>query len=138
MKNFLSSIQLKIRQFMQGRCGPDELTRALYIAALALMLLGAITRLGLFSSLALVAMIWAIYRMLSRNYAARDAERAKWREIKSFFRDELSLLKSRWRDRKTHKYFRCPACKKALRVPRGKGTVKVTCPRCGNRITKKT
>lgn len=138
MKNFLSSLQLKIRQFMQGRCGPDELTYALYAAAAVLLVLGLITGIGLFSSLALVALIWAAYRMLSRNYAARDAERAKWSEIRGFIRDEISLLKSRWRDRKTHKYFRCPSCRQPMRVPRGKGSVKVTCPRCGNRITRKT
>lgn len=138
MKNFLSSLGAKLRQFLQGRCGPDELTYVLYGLSAALLVLGAITRIGLFSSLALVAMIYAIYRILSRNYSARDAELAAWRKLKGNIREETALLKSRWRDRKTHKYFRCPSCHKAMRVPRGKGTVKVTCPRCGNRISKKT
>lgn len=36
------------------------------------------------------------------------------------------------------KHFRCPRCKKHLKVPVGKGYIKVVCPACGHRFTKHT
>lgn len=32
----------------------------------------------------------------------------------------------------SHKIVTCPKCGSKLRVPRGKGTIKVTCPKCKN------
>ena len=33
---------------------------------------------------------------------------------------------------------KCPGCGNTLRVPKGKGKLYVTCPRCGERFIKKT
>lgn len=41
-------------------------------------------------------------------------------------------------DRKQFKFFKCPACRQKIRVPRGKGRIEITCPRCGDRFIKKT
>ncbi|MCD8001749.1 MAG: hypothetical protein LUE95_04085, partial [Oscillospiraceae bacterium] len=47
-----------------------------------------------------------------------------------------------WRDRQKQRrdyvFFRCPSCKAMLRVPRGKGRIRVTCRKCGNAFEKKT
>lgn len=37
-----------------------------------------------------------------------------------------------WAELKAYKYFFCPQCTRRLRVPRGKGKVRVTCTTCGN------
>ena len=37
-----------------------------------------------------------------------------------------------WSELKQFKYFICPQCAQRLRVPRGKGRLRVTCTRCGN------
>ena len=36
------------------------------------------------------------------------------------------------------KHFKCPRCKKHLKVPVGKGYIRVVCPACGHRFTKHT
>ncbi len=36
------------------------------------------------------------------------------------------------------KHFKCPRCKKHLKVPVGRGYIKVVCPACGHRFTKHT
>ena len=36
------------------------------------------------------------------------------------------------------KHFRCPKCKKHLKVPSGKGYIKVSCPSCGYKFTRHT
>lgn len=37
-----------------------------------------------------------------------------------------------WSEIRQYKYFICPQCAQRLRVPRGKGRLRVTCTRCGN------
>jgi len=37
-------------------------------------------------------------------------------------------------ERRQYKYFHCNQCGQRLRVPRGKGRLRVTCTRCGNRF----
>ncbi len=41
-------------------------------------------------------------------------------------------------NRKKYRYFRCKNCKTSLRVPRGKGIIRVHCPRCDHELTAKT
>lgn len=36
------------------------------------------------------------------------------------------------------KRFKCPQCKKPLKVPKGKGYIKVVCPACSHKFTKHT
>lgn len=42
------------------------------------------------------------------------------------------------KDDNTHRVFKCPSCKQALRVPRGKGKILITCQNCGHKFQKKT
>ena len=44
----------------------------------------------------------------------------------------------RRRQRRDYKFFRCPGCHERLRLPRGKGRIQITCPRCGQRFSGKT
>ena len=37
----------------------------------------------------------------------------------------------------THLY-RCPKCRQKLRVPRGRGRIQISCPRCGTQFIKKS
>lgn len=123
---------------MAGRYGPDQLSFAMLIAALVLNLAASIFRLALISSLSAVLIVLCFYRMFSRNYERRRAENQKflgvWYRIKNFFRRQ----KDKMRQGKNFRFFKCPSCKNNLRVPKGKGKVYVTCPRCGERFIKKT
>lgn len=38
---------------------------------------------------------------------------------------------------KDHKYFFCPKCGQSVRVPKGAGKIRVTCPKCGEKFEKK-
>ncbi len=79
----------------------------------------------------LVLMVW---RTLSRNISQRQKENAVflviWNPVAQFFK--LPFL--RFRDRKTHKYVKCPACRKYMRVKKGKGEREINCPLCSNRF----
>ncbi|MDD6187965.1 MAG: hypothetical protein PUB32_00095 [Clostridiales bacterium] len=127
-----------LRRFMAGRYGPDQLSFAMLIVALVLNLAASILRMALISSLSAVLIVLCFYRMFSRNYEKRRAENQKfmgmWYRIKNFFRRQ----KDKMRQGKNFRFFKCPSCKNNLRVPKGKGKIYVTCPRCGERFIKKT
>ena len=120
---------------MMGRRGVDQFTIALYLGWLVLSLLGSLLyRWSVAVSLvlriaALVCVVYGLYRMFSRNIAARDRENAAflrvWTKVKAWFRS----ISRRWRDRKTHVYVKCGGCGAELRVPKGKGKLIVTCPK---------
>lgn len=123
-------IRNALRRFMYGRYGSDELNLFLLVTYLVLLLLSALPGLGLLETVAFVLMVWSLFRMLSRNYAARRAENAKFLQVAGPVIRWLRLRRTMLRD-KEHRYFKCPNCGQQLRVPKGKGTITVTCRSCG-------
>ena len=71
-------------------------------------------------------MLWAMFRCFSRNTYQRYRENRKY----------LMLL-DRIKDRE-HRYFECPKCRQPVRVPRGKGKISITCPKCKEKFVKNT
>ncbi len=116
-----------IRRFMAGRNGVDTLAWVLCITGIVLNLIGSVSGLAFFTLLAYIPLILALMRVFSRNTAQRYAENEKFRQ---FF--------SRIKGRKTYCYFKCPACKTRVRVPRGKGKLRISCPACHESFIKKT
>lgn len=127
-----------IRNFMFGRYGNDELNMALVIASIILTVLSNLTRSLLIHYLSYIPLIYFVYRMLSKDIVARQRENYKFLPFWNKSIVELKQLKARFDDRKTHKYFKCPNCKQTVRVPRGKGTIKINCPKCHTSFTKKS
>ena len=123
-------IRNALRRFMYGRYGSDELNLFLLVTYLVFLLLSVLPGLGLLETVAFVLMVWSLFRMLSRNYAARRAENAKFLHVAGPVIRWLRLRRTILRD-KEHRYFKCPNCGQQLRVPKGKGTITVTCRSCG-------
>lgn len=116
-----------LRRFMYGRYGTDRLNLLLLCAGLLLSLLGSYVRgLGFLVIFSYGLLFWVIYRMLSRNIAARQREAAAYSRFKKLFTD------------RQNRYYACPSCGQTVRVPRGKGRISIKCPRCGQRFEKKT
>lgn len=119
------------KRFMVGRYGPDQLSVALCILSFVLSIISNVTDLSAITALSAVALGIAVYRILSRDVLRRRSENqlflAKWNPIAA-----------RFRDRKTHKYFKCPNCGQQLRVPKNKGSMTITCPKCGTSFKRKT
>lgn len=68
----------KLYRFMQGRNGMDELARMQSWLVLILLLVGMFTRIGLFSFVALILMIYMYFRVFSRNTSKRYEENQKY------------------------------------------------------------
>ena len=125
-----ASLAAGYRRFMQGRYGGDKLGQALVWAAFAIFIVNLLIPfkpLNLVLILAYYALlIWAIFRMLSRNTYKRYGENRKYLRF-------IERLKDR-----EHKHFDCPRCRQPVRVPKGKGKISITCPKCKEKFIRKT
>ena len=131
IKNFL-------RKFMIGRYGPDHLNVAMVIVSLVLYLLYGITHLEPLVYVSYVILALALFRMFSRNTTHRRAENDKFIRYWWPIRTRATRLIANLKHRKTHRFFKCPSCSNMLRVPKGKGKLQITCPKCCERFIKKT
>ena len=120
-----------LRHFMTGRYGSDKLNMwilgfAVICCVIALFVTGLPLVYLALNILSYGLMFWAIFRTLSRNTYRR------YRENRRFL-----MLLDRVKDRQ-HKYFDCPKCRQPVRVPRGKGKIAITCPKCAEKFIRKS
>lgn len=138
MKEWFNKIGEKISRWMSSRYGFDDLSKALSIAAIILMFLGYLPHMQWLSILTWTLLIWSIVRGMSKNTSKRQDELNRYYGLSKKITDKFSLWKTIWKERKTHVFFKCKNCGAVLRVPKGRGEIIVTCPKCKNKIDKKT
>ena len=138
IKNWFRSLGSKMQSFMYGRYGYDELSQFLSKTALLCVIVGLFAYPGFFCGLAMALYLVTMFRMYSKNIMKRQQERDAYLRRTQPLRDWRALQKRKFNDRKTHKFYRCSQCKTSLRVPKGKGKIKIHCPKCGAEIVKKT
>lgn len=122
---------------MSGRYGFDQLNGFLCILSLILVVLGAWLS-GFLYWLGLALLLWCYYRIFSRNIQKRYAENMKYLSLQNQAKDWLARQKQRFDQRKVYRYFKCPHCRQSIRVPRGRGRISITCPKCGTSFIKKS
>lgn len=138
MRNFFERLSYRMSVWMQGRYGLDGLSNGLVALAIVCMLLSLIPSADVLSWLALVCMVVAIVRACSKNIAARRRENDTYERVMRKPKRAYALAKKAWGNRATTKYFRCKGCGQVLSVPRGKGTLRVVCPKCKTETHKKS
>ena len=128
----------KFRQFMIGRYGTDGLNQFLSVASLVLLLIAIVSRINLFTWLGVALLVFCYYRTFSRNISKRTEENYKFYTLKDRVNGKFRGLKEQWANRKIYHYYRCPQCRQKLRLPRGRGRIQISCPRCGTQFIKKS
>lgn len=156
----MNNFRMMLYRFMQGRYGNDQFSQFLMITGLILLIASNFLRIGLVHTLAWVMLFYAYFRVMSRNIAKRQQENFKFLNLKAKFLKKgtnNTSGQSSWKQRKAQKkqqadysqhqqqadtehynYYRCRNCGQIVRVPKGKGTVKITCPECKNTFTDRT
>lgn len=129
----------KFEEFMRGRYGGDELSRFGIILAIILTIISSVTEIAFFYWAGFFAMIYfGIFRVFSKNISKRYQERVKYlnavEPIRKFFRER----KKERALKKNYEIFRCPDCGTKMKVPKGKGKVKISCPECKKEFIEKT
>ena len=126
---------------MSGRYGGDAFSNFLSLAALVVVVLGLFVP-GLFGMLlgwlGWAVLIYSYYRIFSRNIPRRAAENRWFLAQRYAVQQRFAGARTRFAQRKVYRYFRCPRCRQQLRVPRGRGRISITCPKCGTSFIKKS
>ena len=126
---------------MSGRYGGDAFSNFLSLAALVVVVFGLFVP-GLFGMLlgwlGWAALIYSYYRIFSRNIPKRAAENRWFLAQRYAVQQRFASARTRFAQRKVYRYFRCPRCRQQLRVPRGRGRISITCPKCGTSFIKKS
>lgn len=133
----------KVQRFMMGRYGADELSKAMTIVALVCMILSSLfVKVPLVYSLfywgGAAILVYNLFRMFSKNVAKRYEENQKYRTFRYKIVTKLDAKKKQFEQRKTHRFFKCPSCKQHVRVPKGRGKICITCPRCKHEFIKRS
>jgi DNA-directed RNA polymerase subunit RPC12/RpoP len=127
----------KLQRFMYGRYGADKLNRFIMILSLLIWVVSMFTtELLYFVSVAGIILVY--FRMFSKNIYKRAAENRVYltyeNKVLYFFRKK----KSEFQQLKTHHIYKCPTCRQKIRIPRGKGRIEITCPKCRHAFIKKS
>ena len=151
---------------MRPKLRLDELNKALLITAGVCYLLSFVLNRyaganTVFRILFAAAAVFLGIRLFAGNPDKRNTENMKFlaalTAIREFFRKPLrntssaqgqasssasgGLLdrwKRQWYEYRNYRYLICPQCSQRLRVPRGKGKIRVTCTKCRNQFIAKS
>lgn len=119
---------------MIGRYGQDELGKFILSLTLILLVINLFVKTSALSAVALMLIFYSYYRIFSRDTSARYAENKKFLDTIEPLRRKFFTSKNKYENRKVYKYIKCPSCKLEMKVPKGKGKIKVTCKSCGNKF----
>lgn len=128
----------KIMRFMYGRNGVDDFSRVLLWMTFVFVILDWIMPVKVFYFVAFVSLFYSYYRILSKDCRRREQENAwylhKTKSLRMFLQKKINRLKMK----KEYHLYTCRQCKQVIRIPKGKGKIEITCPKCGNRFVKKS
>ena len=140
MRNRVSYLLSRI---FAGRCGFDDLSRFLMCLVPFPLLLSVILQkaaggyISLFLfSVAMVLFVWSVWRAFSSKLYNRKCENDHF--LSSSLYRSVSGTLIRLSQIREYRFFRCPECRRWLRVPRGRGKIKIVCRKCGNSFTGKS
>lgn len=128
----------KFMHFMQGRNGMDELARAINWVAVALLILSLFTKWNVFYWIGFALIIYMYFRAFSKNIPKRYAENQKFRNLRYDAGIKWNHMKKEFSQRKIYRFYRCPMCNQKVRVPKGRGKICITCPKCRTEFVKKS
>lgn len=134
MGGFFSRLKAGFMRFMSGRYGTDKLNMVILtcgiVLSLSSVILSSFVNLPhldlILTLLSYALLIWALFRTLSRQTYKRYRENQRFLQFWKKLKD------------RDHKYYSCPRCRQQVRVPKGKGKINITCPKCKEKFIKKT
>ena len=134
----MDKIRNAVYRFMVGRYGNDQLNAFLMCLALVLAILNAL----FFKNAIVTFLVWVLlgiemFRCYSKKIYTRRVENDKFLRMMAPVTKRLNLMKKQAED-KEHKYFVCPNCKQNVRVPRGRGKITITCPKCRTKFDRRS
>ena len=128
----------KLRAFMSGRYGMDQLGRFTMGVGAVSLILYMFLRWRLLYYVTLFCLIWYYYRALSRNHSRRYEENLRFLQLKNRLLGRFRGTKSHLEEMKYYRFYSCPGCRQKIRVPKGHGKISITCPKCRKEFIRKS
>lgn len=128
----------RFKNFMAGRYGSDQLNTALIVFSLIITFIARIFQVPILPYIGYIPLCLCIFRMFSKDIYKRRIENAKFIRLMRPVTVWVKSVLSRFKGRKEYRYYSCPQCKTLLRLPKGKGKIAITCPKCKTKFEKKT
>lgn len=127
----------KMIRFFAGRYGTDDLNKFLFIVELVLLVISLCVPSLLLTIVFYLVIFVYLYRSLSKNIVARSIENQKYVNIRAKITHSFKAYQRNFSE-KGYRHFVCPKCSQIIRVPKGKGTITITCPSCRTKFDKKS
>ncbi len=134
----MNSLRERMTRFMYGRYGSDQLSKLYLGLAIACLAVNLFTRLNVFYLAGMLLLFYGIYRSFSKNIAKMSAQNQKYLNWRYKMTAQYSNAKKHWAQRKEYRFYQCPGCRQKVRVPRGRGKIAITCPKCHTEFIKKS
>lgn len=120
-------------RFLSGRNGPDALSIVLSLISCVLLVIAMLIR-GVSSSvlwlLALILLGSSYFRIFSKNITRRQLENQRFLTRIGPLVRAYRRMQTKRRQKNLYSFFKCPQCGMVLRVPKGKGHIRITCKSC--------
>lgn len=130
--------QRKLVEWLRGRQGPDDLAIFSMNVAIVIVVVNLFARVSWLGWIALAPIVYSMFRIQSKNLASRSKENAAFLKALGPARPWVQNPSAAWKELRTYKHATCTSCKQRVRVPRGKGKLRVTCPKCGTKFEVKS
>ena len=134
----MNGFRQRMTRFMYGRYGNDQLSKMYLGLALVCLIVNLFTRLTVFYAAGLLLLIYSMYRSFSKDIAKMSSQNQKYINWRYQTIAKYNNRKKHWAQRKEYRFYKCPGCKQKVRVPRGRGKIAITCPKCHVEFIKKS
>lgn len=128
----------KLMRFMQGRNGFDQFSQFLNMVVLVIFVLSLFIKWAPLYYIGIALLVYMYFRVFSKNIPKRYAENQKFCNMRYDFSIKKNKMKKEWEQRKIYRFYRCPMCKQKVRVPKGRGKICITCPKCREEFVRRS
>ena len=130
MRDWFRRLSYNMANTMRYRNGMDTLANWSLGLGIILIIVAFFTSSHLVNLLSIAAIGYSIFRCYSTNVVARRRENEAFAKRVAGPSRWIELQYKKFKNRKTSCYFTCPDCKAVYSVPKGKGKLRATCPKC--------
>lgn len=140
--NQKTGIKQKMLQFMQGRYGVDQFSNCLIWLAVILAVLAMFIKIPFLQIICWALIIYAYVRIFSRNVSKRYTQNQKFLDytwgIRNIFAKIRYRIKYGKQTSEPFRIYKCRKCGQKIRIPKGKGRIMITCPKCKYQFKRKS
>lgn len=127
-----------LKEKLRGCYGYDQLSITLLLIGFIISIISYLVGVQFLVIISYLIMILVLFRVFSKNTKQRGLENYKFMILVSPIYSFYNKLKNNRKLKKTSKIITCSKCQQKMKVPKNRGKITVTCPKCGNKIDTKS